>query len=659
MKTSAKLLWIALSIAAAVSIAAVTQVFNPSEKVNALWIVTAAACFFVIMYRFYSAFIAAKVLTLNPRRTTPAIRLNDGLDYDPTNKWVLFGHHFAAIAGAGPLIGPMLAAQFGYLPGFLWILIGAALAGAVHDMVILAASVRRNGRSLAQIAKDEIGPVGGLAAAVAILFIIIVALAGLGLAVVNALKQNPWGAYTIFLTIPIALLMGFYLKWWRPGKVVEVSIIGVPLLFIAVCTGHFVPGSFLAPFFNHPQEFIVIALAVYGFIASVLPVWMLLCPRDYLSTYMKIGTILLLALGVVFMAPLIQMPAVTKFAAGGGPIIPGKLFPFMFITIACGAISGFHALIASGTTPKMIMSEKEVRLIGYGAMLTEGFVSVMALVAACILIPGDYFAINSVLDFDALASLGFPVDKIKELSVLVGINVEHRPGGAVSLAVGMSTILSHIPGMKHLMPYWFNFALMFEALFILTTVDAGTRVARFLLQEFGGYVYKPIGRTRWIPGNIIMSALVVTAWGYLIYTGSVSTIWPMFGVANQLLAAIALGVGTTVIIKSGKVRFVWVTFVPMCFMFVTTLTAAWQLTFLFREKAAAAQAAADVFTFNLDALLMACMGALAVIALADMVYKWYGWISGKREMTTTETPEISPADAGRQDDFNQGAVFLH
>ncbi|MBN2189187.1 MAG: carbon starvation protein A [Chitinispirillaceae bacterium] len=658
MRISSKFFWILLSIVAAVSIAAVTQVVNTGEKINALWIVTAAACFYVIMYRFYSAFLAAKVLALDPRRTTPAIRLADGLDYDPTNKWVLFGHHFAAIAGAGPLIGPMLAAQFGYLPGFLWILIGAACAGAVHDMVILAASVRRNGRSLAQIAKDEIGPVGGLAAAIAIIFIILVALAGLGLAVVNALKQNPWGAYTIFLTIPIALLMGCYLKWWRPGKVAEVSLIGVPLLCIAVGTGHFIPGSFLEPFFNHPDKTIVIALAVYGFIASVLPVWMLLCPRDYLSTYMKIGTIALLALGVVFMAPLIQMPAVTKFAAGGGPIIPGKLFPFMFITIACGAISGFHALIASGTTPKMIMSEKEVRLIGYGAMITEGFVSIMALIAACILIPGDYFAINSVLDFNSLAALGFPVEKIKELSMLVGINVEHRPGGAVSLAVGMSTILSHIPGMKNLMPYWFNFALMFEALFILTTVDAGTRVARFLLQEFGGYIYKPLGKTNWIPGNVIMSAVVVLAWGYLIYTGSVSTIWPMFGVANQLLAAIALGVGTTVIIKSGKLKYAWVTFVPLCFMFVTTLTAAWQLTFLFRAKAAAAKAASDVFIFNLDALLMACMGTLAIIALADMVYKWYGWISGKREMKTTETPEDSLVEAGRRNDFNQGVAFL-
>jgi carbon starvation protein len=356
---------------------------------------------------------------------------------------------------------------------------------------------------------------------------------------------------------------------------------------------------------------------------------------------MKIGTILLLALGVIFMAPVIQMPAVTKFASGGGPIIPGKLFPFMFITIACGAISGFHSLIASGTTPKMIMSEKDIKLISYGAMITEGFVSIMALIAATILIPGDYFAINSMLSFDKIAALGFPVDRISELSAMVGINVEHRPGGAVSLAVGMSTILSHIPGMKNLMPYWFNFALMFEALFILTTVDAGTRVARFLLQELGGYVFKPLGRTRWLPGNIIMSGTVVFAWGYMIYTGSVSTIWPMFGVANQLLAAIALGIGTTIIIKSGRLKYAWVTFIPMCFMFVTTLTAAWQLTQLFRAEAIVAKAANDAFTFNLDAILVSCMGALAVVVLADMSYKWYNWISGRREIKTTEVTEYS------------------
>jgi carbon starvation protein len=641
MGGAAKIIWAVVSLVAAFSFAVVVGWAHTGEKVNALWIVVAAACFFAITYRFYSSFIAAKVLAIDERRKTPALRLNDGLDFDPTNRWVLFGHHFAAIAGAGPLIGPMLAAQFGYLPGFLWILIGSAMAGAVHDFVLLTVSVRRNGQSLAQIAKNEIGPVGGFAATLAILFIIIVALAGLGLAVVNALKQNSWGTFTIGLTIPIALIMGFYLRYFRPGKVGEVSVIGVILLALAVVIGGRIPHSALAPFLLLSDKQLVLALVVYGFVASVLPVWMLLCPRDYLSTYMKIGTISMLAIGVIFMAPVLQMPAVTKFVHGGGPVIPGKLFPFMFITIACGAISGFHSLIASGTTPKMIMSEKDLRMIGYGAMLTEGFVSMMALIAATILIPGDYFAINTKLPFDTIAAIGFPVGQIKELSAMVGLNVEGRPGGAVSLAVGMTTILSHIPGMKGLMPYWFTFALMFEALFILTTVDAGTRVARFLLQEMGGVIYKPFGKLRWPPGMIGTSLLVVGAWGYLIYQGSISTIWPMFGVSNQLLAAIALGVGTTVIIKYKKLAYVWVTLVPMVFMFVTTLTAAWQLFFLFRVKAALAVTPAERFNFNLDATLMAVMAALAIVSVADMVYKWYGFVKGTREIKMTEVVEYT------------------
>ncbi|MEW6068597.1 MAG: carbon starvation CstA family protein [Nitrospirota bacterium] len=596
---------------------------------NALWLVVAAGCFYVITYRFYASFIAAKVLSIDERQITPAVRLNDGIDYYPTNRWILFGHHFAAIAGAGPLIGPMLAAQFGYLPGFLWILIGSALAGAVHDMVILFASVRKNGRSLAEIAKEEIGPVGGIAATFAILFIIIVALAGLGLAVVNALSKSPWGTFTIALTIPIAFFMGIYLYRLRPGKVGEVSVIGVILLLIAVFTGHYIPGSFLDPFFNLSRNSLIFSIALYGFIASVLPVWMLLAPRDYLSTYMKIGTILLLAFGVIIIAPILQMPAITRFAAGGGPIIPGKLFPFMFITIACGAISGFHGLVSSGTTPKMIMSERDIPFISYGAMLAEGFVAIIALIAATILIPGDYLAINTTLSFDALSALGFPVDKILELSETVGTDVAGRPGGAVSLAVGMASILSNIPGMKGLMPYWYNFALMFEALFILTTVDAGTRVARFLLQELGRYVYKPLAKTGWLPGNIFMSFLVVCAWGYLIYSGSVSTIWPMFGVANQLLAAIALGVGTTFIVKSGKLKYAWVTFIPMLFMFTTTFTAAWELIKIFKDKASAALSQAEALSFKMDAFLIFVMAMLAIIVLADMLYKLYRYTFGK------------------------------
>ena len=628
-----------LAIVGAFALAVVTQIISPAEKVNALWLVVAAACIFTITYRLYGSFITAKVLALNDRRLTPSKRMADGRDYHPTHKWVLFGHHFAAIAGAGPLIGPVLAAQFGYLPGFLWILIGASLGGAVHDTVILTASVRRNGRSLAQIAKDEIGPVAGITAALAILFIILVALAGLGLAVVNALTKSTWGTFTIAATIPIAFFMGIYLYKIRYGRVGEVSVIGVILLLLAVISGRYIPGSFLEPYFNLSRNTLVFSMAAYGFVASVLPVWLLLCPRDYLSTYMKIGTVALLASGVVFLAPDIQMPAVTSFIGGGGPVIPGAVFPFMFITIACGAISGFHSLISSGTTPKMIQKESEIKVIGFGAMLMEGFVAVIAIVAATILIPGDYFAINTTLSSDVLAQMGFPVSKVQELSGLVGTDVAGRPGGAVSLAVGMAYIFSSLPGMKGLMPYWYNFALMFEALFILTTVDTGTRVARFILQELGGYAYKPLAQTNWMPGTILTSLIVVGAWGYLIYSGSISTIWPMFGVANQLLAALAFCIGTTVIIKMGKLRYAWVTFIPMLFMFTMTLTASYKLLYMFIGKAANAATSSDAFAFRLDAVLVASMAILAVIVVADSFVKWYGYLAGKREVVTSEVVE--------------------
>ena len=628
-----------LAVAGAFSLAVVTQIINPAEKVNALWLVVAAACIFVITYRLYGSFITARVLALDDRRITPSKRMADGRDYHPTHKWVLFGHHFAAIAGAGPLIGPVLASQFGYLPGFLWILIGASLGGAVHDTVILTASVRRNGRSLAQIAKDEVGPVAGVTAAVAILFIILVALAGLGLAVINALTKSTWGTFTIAATIPIAFFMGIYLYKIRYGKVGEVSVIGVILLILAVIFGRYIPGSFLEPYFNLSRNTLVISMAAYGFIASVLPVWLLLCPRDYLSTYMKIGTVALLASGVIFLAPEIQMPAVTTFVSGGGPVIPGAVFPFMFITIACGAISGFHSLISSGTTPKMIQKESEIKVIGFGAMLMEGFVAVIAIVAATILIPGDYFAINTTLSFDVLAQMGFPVSKVQELSGLVGTDVAGRPGGAVSLAVGMAYIFSSLPGMKGLMPYWYNFALMFEALFILTTVDTGTRVARFIVQELGGYVYKPMARTNWIPGTVLASLIVVSAWGFLIYSGSISTIWPMFGVANQLLAALAFCVGTTVIIKMGKLKYAWVTFIPMLFMFTTTITASYKLLYLFLGKAAGAPTPSEAFAFRLDAVLVAVMAVLAIVVIIDSFAKWYGYLAGKREVVTSEVVE--------------------
>ncbi len=622
MKPS-NIILVVLSVVFAFSFGVATRLINPSESVNALWLVISAACFFIIAYRVYGAFLTAKILAVDDRRKTPAIRLNDGRDYHPTHTLVLFGHHFAAIAGAGPLIGPVLAAQFGYLPGFLWILIGAVFGGAVHDTVILLASVRRNGASLAQIAKNEVGPVAGVTAALAILFIIIVALAGLGLAVVNALYRSPWGAFTIFSTIPIALFMGLYLYKIRKGRVAEVSVIGVALLLAAVLWGRYIPGSSLERFFSLDRNTIVLIIAAYGFVASVLPVWMLLCPRDYLSTYMKIGTVLILATGVIFMAPQIHMPAVTRFIDGGGPVIPGRLFPFMFITIACGAISGFHSLIASGTTPKMIKSEGDIRLMGFGAMLAEGFVAVIAVIAATVLIPGDYFAINTTLSFDALASLGFPPQNIQELSNTVGVSVAGRPGGAVSLAVGMAYIFSGLPGMRGLMPYWYNFALMFEALFILTTVDTGTRVARFILQELGGYFYRPLARTDWMPGTVITSALVVASWSFLISSGSVSTIWPMFGVANQLLAALALCVGTTILLKMGKARYAWVTLVPMVFMFIMTVTASWELFWIFARKAALSVDPKDAFTFRLDSILVAVMAGLAITAVADSVIKWW------------------------------------
>jgi carbon starvation protein len=612
--------WTAVSLVGALAYAILIRLIKPEEQINSLWLVVAAACTFLLAYRFYGKFIATKVFALDDANTTPAVRFADGRDFHATNKWVLFGHHFAAIAGAGPLIGPVLAAQFGYLPGALWILIGSVFAGAVHDFVILVASVRRDGCSLAEIARKEIGPVSGLAASVAILFIIIVALSGLGLAVVNALNHSPWGTFTIACTIPIALFMGMYLYKIRYGKVTETTIIGVSLLIGAVLLGHEVAGGAWRESFTLSRNTLVFSMAIYGFVASVLPVWMLLCPRDYLSTYMKIGTIFLLALGIIFLAPSIKMPAVTQFVDGGGPVIPGKVFPFMFITIACGAISGFHALIASGTTPKMVSKESEMRAIGYGAMLVEGFVSIMAVIAAGILVPGDYFAINSHLGPDVLTAMGFAPERIQELSAMVGTDVQGRPGGAVSLAVGMASVFSALPGMKGLMAYWYNFALMFEALFILTTVDTGTRVARFIVQEMGGAVYKPLRQHAWMPGTIAASVVVVGAWGSLIFSGSIDTIWPMFGVANQLLAALALSIGTTVLIKIGKQRYVWITAVPMTFMVVTTLTAAYQLVLRFWGDAATKPQMAN--TLRIDAMLVGLMAVLVIVIMVDSIAKW-------------------------------------
>jgi carbon starvation protein len=622
MRIVRTLFWVALAALGGLAYAVLVRAIRPAEHVNALWLVIAAACTYVLAYRFYGAFLAGRVLSLDDRAPTPAVRLADGKDFHATNRWVLFGHHFAAIAGAGPLIGPVLAAQFGYLPGALWILIGAVVAGAVHDLVILVASIRADGASLAHIARAEVGPLAGIAASLAVLFIILVALAGLGLAVVNALAHSPWGTFTIACTIPIALFMGIYLYRIRPGRVAETTVIGVALLVAAVLLGHEVVGSAIEPWFVLSRNGLVLAMAIYGFVASVLPVWMLLCPRDYLSTYMKIATMLLLAGGIIVLAPDLKMPPVTRFAAGGGPVIPGALFPFLFITIACGAVSGFHALVGSGTTPKMIARESEARMIGFGAMLAEGFVAIMALVAASILVPGDYFAINSTLSADALTAMGFAPQRVRELSAMVGTNVVGRPGGAVSLAVGMASVFAALPGMKHLMAYWYNFALMFEALFILTTVDTGTRVARFLVQELGGHVWAPLARHAWMPGTIATSFVVVACWGGLIYSGSIATIWPMFGVANQLLAALALSIGTTVLIRMGKARYAAFTFVPMAFMFVTTLTASVQL--VERFWTAALTRPAEALTLRLDAVLVGLMAALAVAILLDSLRRWSG-----------------------------------
>jgi carbon starvation protein len=538
---------------------------------NALYIILPALCLMAIAYRYYSAFLAAKVAVLDDLRVTPAHTKYDGHNYHPMGRWVLFGHHFAAITGAGPLIGPVLAAQFGFLPGLLWLVIGVCLAGAVHDFMILWASTRRGGRSLAEIARDEIGPVAGFTTAIAILFIIIVALAGLGLAVVNALRESAWGVFTIGTTIPIAILMGLYMYRWRKGAVRSATIVGVIALIGAVIAGRWVGEAEWGRIFVLNQNQLVIALAVYGFAASVLPVWLLLAPRDYLSTFMKIGTVGFLILGVLIVQPTLHMPALSTFTQGGGPIVPGSVFPFVFITIACGAISGFHGLIGSGTTPKMVNKESDIRPIGYGAMLMEGVVGIVALVAASALFPGDYFAINVAPE--KFAQLGIPEVNLAMLSQQVGENVEGRPGGAVSLAVGMAQIFSALPGMRGLMSYWYHFAIMFEALFILTTIDAGTRVARYILQEFAGRFYAPLARQDSIPASFVATLIVVVAWGYFISAGSIQTIWPMFGIANQLLATAALSIATTVLVNAGRARYAWVTFVPMAFVATTTISA--------------------------------------------------------------------------------------
>jgi carbon starvation protein len=635
MQLVSALIWALLAVLGATALAFVTGIINPHEQVNGLWLVVAAACIYVLAFRFYARWIAQRVVELDDRRITPAVRLNDGVNYHPTNKAVLFGHHFAAIAGAGPLLGPVLAAQFGFLPGFLWLVIGAVLAGAVQDFVILVASMRRNGRSLPEIAQSELGSITGTATAVAVLFIVVVALAGLGFAVVNALYRNAWGTFTIAMTIPIGLFMGFYLQRFRPGRVAEVSLLGVVLLIASILLGRTVAQSSIAEWFQYDRPTLVWLLAGYGFLASVLPGWMLLVPRGYLSTFMKLGVVFLLGFGVIFMAPAIEMPRVTTFVSGGGPIIPGTLFPFLFITIACGAVSGFHALVSSGTTPKMIEQESQAT-VGYGAMLLESFVGVMALIAASVLVPGDYFAINTALSPDVLASMGFPSARIEELSRLVETDVVGRPGGAVSLAVGMASIFAALPGMAGLMAYWYQFALVFEALFILTTIDTGTRVARYLIQEMAGRVHRPFRQMNWWPGVLLSSGFVVGSWAYLIGTGNISTIWPMFGAANQLLGTLALCIGTTVLIKMWKSRFLWVTALPMVFVGAITLTGSYEMFGMFLAKALSTAAGAQAFALYLDAALVGIVALLAVVVLADSAMQWYGYVVLKRPFTSSE-----------------------
>ena len=596
---------------------------------NTFPIMLGTLCVLVIGYRYYSAFIAAKALVLDDRRPTPAHVYGDGHNYVASPKWVLFGHHFAAIAGAGPLVGPTLAAQFGFAPGFLWLLAGCVLAGAVQDFTVLVASIRHKGRSLADIARNEIGPFAGMVAMVAVLLILIVALAGLGIVVVNALAQSPWGVFTIGMTVPIALIMGWWMFCSTPGKVK----IGVPSTFgVLLLVGCVVVGkTFADSSFAHVLTFnahqITFLMAAYGFVASVLPVWLLLEPRDYLSTYVKLGTVGVLVLGVFIVHPTIKFPAFTSFVHGGGPIIPGKLFPFLFVTIACGAISGFHALVSSGTTPKMLDKESDARFIGYGAMLCEGLVGVLALIAATSMHPGDYFAINTAPQI--FQKLGMTTVNLDYFSREIGEKLAGRTGGAVSLAVGMAQIFKGLPGMGKLMSYWYHYAIMFEALFILTTIDTGTRVARYVLQEVLGKAYKPFANTAWLPGNLVSTLVIVFAWGWMIYSGTISTIWPLFGTGNQLLATIALAVVMTYLVNCGKARYAWIPGIPMLFVGATTITAGilsvknifWPMTYRPLMQ--------DRIVGYLDSVLMVIFIVGVVLVVCNAVVRIWRTLSGQ------------------------------
>ncbi len=671
--------WCAIALAGAGAFAAIA--FERREPLNAVWFIVAALCTFLVAYRFYSAFLAARIFALDNTRATPAERLEDGRDFVPTNKWVLLGHHFAAIAGPGPLVGPTLAAQFGYLPGTLWLIVGAALGGCVQDFTILFCSIRRDGKSLGQIAREEVSKRGGMIALLAVLAIMVILLAVIALVVVKALRESPWGTFTLAMTIPIALLMGIYLRFLRPGRVLEASFGGVALVALAVIAGQWVNASqSWSRAFTLSAPALAIAIIVYGFAASTLPVWLLLAPRDYLSAVIKVAAIFALAAGVLIVRPTLAMPALTRFTDGDGPVFAGKIFPFCFITIACGAVSGFHALIASGTTPKMILREGHARIVGYGSMLMESFVGVMAMIAACALQPGVYFAINSPAGIvgktaDAAAktisSWGFQLDPqtITSLAQRVGERtLLDRTGGAPSLAVGMAQIFSGTIGGDHLLAIWYHFAIMFEALFILTTLDAGTRVGRFMVQDLAGHAWKPLGRSGSISGTLVGSAAMVGAWGYFLWQGvqdplgGINSLWPLFGIANQLLAAVALVVATTILLKMGRARFVWVTLIPMAWLIAVTMTASYQklfsanprLGFLAQASALASQISSGaipaaqiaetqrlIFNNRLDAAVTAVLAAMVLVLVVEAIVEWIAILRGRKPVVLHEAPYVA------------------
>jgi carbon starvation protein len=670
-----KLMWLAIAVAGASAIGGIA--IHRGEPINALWFIVAAVGTYLVAYRFYSAWICAKVLVLDETRATPAERFNNGRDFVPTNKWVAFGHHFAAIAGPGPLIGPTLAMQFGYLPGTLWILAGAVVGGCVQDMIIMFCSTRRDGRSLGQMARDELGPVGGWAALIGSLMIIVILIAVLGLVIVKAMKHSPWATATVLGTIPVAMLIGIYMRGIRPGRVLEGSIIGIVLLLVCVWGGGMVNGSeSLKGYFDWNDMTCAWFVMIYGFAAATLPVWLLLAPRDYLSTFLKLGVVFMLAAAILILAPEVKMPPLTQFVDGTGPIFKGNLFPFVFITIACGAISGFHSLVSSGTTPKLLANEREIRMIGYGSMALESFVAIMAVIAACVMEPGIYFAINSppgVVGKEAvdavakITSWGYPVT-VEQMSMLATEMGEKtlfgRVGGAPSLAVGMATIFSTTFGGK-LLDMWYHFAIMFEVLFILTTLDAGTRVGRFMLQDLLKHVSKPLGDVSSYPATVVASGVFVAAWGYFLVQGvqdplgGVNILWPLFGISNQLLAGIALTVATGILIKMGKVRYAWVTGLPLTWLSIVCTTAAWQKVFspnpaigflagandlalklasgaLPPEKIASAPAL--ILGQRIDAVLALLFAAILWIVIADMFRMSYRFLNGKQVQPLSESP---------------------